>query len=243
MAKCDRHIDTNDFEWCWKCQELTDKERFNSIQSIKKLKEMKVIFLDNDGVICLSSNWGGRSKKWAKYRSANPETVKVMNVAPVDVRFDNFDQKAIKILNEILEETGAEIVVSSDWRFHANLEELGEYYTSQGISKKPIGVTKKLGECDVPENFIWSRQWDSEQTRSLEILQYLKDHPEVTEWVAVDDLNMGIPQNDETWGEMEMDWGLTNFVLTPKSSEGIKQSGIKEKIVKYLINDTTESNS
>ena len=243
MAKCDRHIDTNDFEWCWKCQELTDKERFNSIQSIKKLKEMKVIFLDNDGVICLSSNWGGRSKKWAKYRSANPETVKVMNVAPVDVRFDNFDQKAIKILNEILEETGAEIVVSSDWRFHANLEELGEYYTSQGISKKPIGFTKKLGECDVPENFIWSRQWDSEQTRSLEILQYLKDHPEVTEWVAVDDLNMGIPQNDETWGEMEMDWGLTNFVLTPKSSEGIKQSGIKEKIVKYLINDTTESNS
>jgi len=243
MAKCDRHIDTNDFEWCWKCQELTDKERFNSIQSIKKLKEMKVIFLDNDGVICLSSNWGGRSKKWAKYRSANPETVKVMNVAPVHVRFDNFDQKAIKILNEILEETGAEIVVSSDWRFHANLEELGEYYTSQGISKKPIGVTKKLGECDVPENFIWSRQWDSEQTRSLEILQYLKDHPEVTEWVAVDDLNMGIPQNDETWGEMEMDWGLTNFVLTPKSSEGIKQSGIKEKIVKYLINDTTESNS
>ena len=243
MAKCDKHIDTNDFEWCWKCQELTDKERFNSIQSIKKLKEMKVIFLDNDGVICLSSNWGGRSKKWAKYRSANPETVKVMNVAPVDVRFDNFDQKAIKILNEILEETGAEIVVSSDWRFHANLEELGEYYTSQGISKKPIGVTKKLGECDVPENFIWSRQWDSEQTRSLEILQYLKDHPEVTEWVAVDDLNMGIPQNDETWGEIEMDWGLTNFVLTPKSSEGIKQSGIKEKIVKYLINDTTESNS
>ena len=243
MAKCDKHIDTNDFEWCWKCQELTDKERFNSIQSIKKLKEMKVIFLDNDGVICLSSNWGGRSKKWAKYRSANPETVKVMNVAPVHVRFDNFDQKAIKILNEILEETGAEIVVSSDWRFHANLEELGEYYTSQGISKKPIGVTKKLGECDVPENFIWSRQWDSEQTRSLEILQYLKDHPEVTEWVAVDDLNMGIPQNDETWGEMEMDWGLTNFVLTPKSSEGIKQSGIKEKIVKYLINDTTESNS
>ena len=95
---------------------------------------MKVIFLDNDGVICLSSNWGGRSKKWAKYRSANPETVKLMSVAPVDVRFDNFDQKAIKILNEILEETGAEIVVSSDWRFHANLEE--------------------LGECDVPENFI-----------------------------------------------------------------------------------------
>ena len=188
---------------------------------------MKVIFLDNDGVICLSNNWGGRYKKWAKYRSANPETSKYHNDAPVEIRFDDFDKKAVKILNEILNETGAEIVVSSDWRYHATLEELGEYYLSQGIIKKPIGVTKRLGECDQPENFIWSRQWDLEQSRSLEILQYLRDNPEVTEWVAVDDLNMG---KDEEWKI----WGLNNFVLTPKSSEGIKQSGIKEKIIKYL---------
>jgi hypothetical protein len=201
---------------------------------------MKVIFLDNDGVICLSNNWGGRSKKWAKYRSANPETSKQLNDAPVEVRFDDFDKKAVKVLNEILEETGSEIVVSSDWRYHATLDELGEYYLSQKILKKPIGVTKRLGYCDQPEDFIWSREWDLEQSRSLEVLQYLKDHPEVTKWVAVDDLNMGIPQTRETWGEMGMGWGLTNFVLTPKSSEGIKQSGIKEKIVKYLINYTTE---
>jgi hypothetical protein len=198
---------------------------------------MKAIFLDNDGVICLSNNWGGRSKKWAKYRSANPETSKQLSDAPVEVRFDDFDKKAVKILNEILEQTGAEIVVSSDWRLHATLEEIGEYYTSQGILKKPVGFTKLLGQFDDPENFVWSRQWRLEQSRSLEILQYLKDHPEVTEWVAVDDLNMGIPQAHESWGEMEMDWGLTNFVLTPKSSEGIKQSGIKEKIVNYLNND------
>jgi hypothetical protein len=201
---------------------------------------MKVIFLDNDGVICLSNNWGGRTKKWAKHRSANPESSKLLSEAPVDVRFDNFDKKSIEILNEILEETGAEIVVSSDWRFHATLEELGEYYLSQGISKKPIGFTKKLGQFQKPENFPWLRQWDLEQSRSLEILQYLKDHPEVTEWVAVDDLNMGIPQTHETWGEMEMDWGLTNFVLTPKSSEGIKQTGIKDKIIK-ILNDAKDN--
>ena len=199
---------------------------------------MKVIFLDNDGVICLSNNWGGRSKKWAKYRSANPDSSRVLNDAPVDVRFDNFDTKAVKILNEILELTGAEIVVSSDWRFHANLEELGEYYLSQGISKKPIGVTKRLGECDQPTDFPWSKTFDLEQSRSLEINQYLKDHPEITNWVAVDDLNMGIPHTHESWGEMTMDdWGLTNFVHTPKSSEGIKQSGVKEKIIKFLNND------
>jgi len=236
MAKCDRHIwDTQDNEWCWKCDELTDNER------MQNTKKMKVIFLDNDGVICLSNNWGGRTKKWAKHRSANPESSKLLSESPVDVRFDNFDKKSIEILNEILEETGAEIVVSSDWRFHATLEELGGYYLFQGISKKPIGFTKKLGQFQEPENFPWSRQWNLEQSRSLEILQYLKDHPEVTEWVAVDDLNMGIPQTHESWGDMEMDWGLTNFVLTPKSSEGIKQTGLKDKIIKLLNDDNTTS--
>ena len=51
---------------------------------------------------------------------------------------------------------------------------------------------------------------------------------------------MGIPQTHESWGEMEMDWGLTNFVLTPKSSEGIKQTGIKDKIIK-ILNDVKDN--
>ena len=189
---------------------------------------MKVIFLDLDGTICLSNNWGGRSKKWGKYRSENPETSKFMKDAPVEVRFDDFDKKAIKVLNEILEETESEIVVSSDWRCHATLEELGEYFLSQGILKKPVGVTKLLGQCNQPENYPWLQKWDVEQSRSLEILQYLFDHPEVSQWVAVDDLDMG--KNGEEW----KDWGLDNFVLTPSRTEGIKQSGIKEKIIKFL---------
>jgi len=189
---------------------------------------MKTIFLDNDGVICLSNNWGGRSKKWKKYRSANPETSRYIDDAPVEVRFDDFDKKAVKVLNEILEETDAEIVVSSDWRCHANLEELGEYFLSQGILKKPIGFTKLLGQCNQPENYEWLHKWDLEQSRSLEILQYLRDNPEITQWVAVDDLDMG--KNGEEW----KDWGLDNFVLTPSRTEGIKQSGIKEKIIKFL---------
>jgi hypothetical protein len=192
---------------------------------------MKVIFLDHDGVICLATEWGGRFKKQTKVGRKLSQSVTSL---PTDARFDNFNKKAINILNEILEETNAEIVVSSDWKRWASVEEMGEYYESQGIQKKPIAFTKNLGDCDVPENFVWSRQWDLEQSRSLEILQYLRDNPQITHWVAVDDLNMGIPQTHETWGEMEMDWGLTNFVLTPKSREGIKQNGIKEKILNFL---------
>lgn len=193
---------------------------------------MKVIFLDHDGVICLSSNWGGRSKKWAKYRSANPETSTDKMDAPVFVRFDDFDEKAVQILNKILEETGAEIVVSSDWKGWANVEEMGEYYESQGIIRKPIALTTNLGDCtwenEEKESWFWNPRWDLEMTRVVEIRQYLHDHPEITHWVSVDDLDMG--KNGEPW----KNWGLDNFVLTPRSNEGIKQSGIKEKILKHL---------
>ena len=191
---------------------------------------MKVLMLDNDGVICVSNNWGGRKKKWSKYRSANPESSKEIKDAPVSVRFDDFDKKAIRVLNEIIEETGCEIVVSSDWKLHATLEELGDYYESQGIIKRPIALTPNLGLCTWYHDMVWmwSPRWELEMTRVIEIKQYLHDHPEITHWVSVDDLNMG--KNGEDW----KDWGLDNFVLTPKSSEGIKQSGVKEKILKFL---------
>ena len=201
---------------------------------------MKVIFLDHDGVICLSTEWGGRHKKQKEFGRKMSQGILDM---PVEMRFDNFNKKAVKILNEILEETGAEIVVSSDWKRWATVEEMGEYYESQGIKKKPIAFTKSVNDCTCynEHTFAWSPRWLSEQERSIEINQYLVDHPEITHWVAVDDLNMGIPQTDDTWGDMVMDWGLTNFVLTPKGSEGIKQSGIKDNIIKFLSDEQEPS--
>lgn len=187
---------------------------------------MKVLFLDNDGVICLSNNWGGRGKKWKEFIKLNPE-ITDDTMAPVDIRFDNFDEKAIKVLNEILEETNAEIIVSSDWRFHATLDEIGEYYLSKGISKKPIGFTKQYFNCDNPDEFEWNRITMYEQQRCIEVKQYLIDHPEVTNWVCVDDLQLGKKYPNRVWG-------ISNFVHTPKQNEGIKQSGVKDKIIKYL---------
>ena len=190
--------------------------------------------LDNDGVICLSNNWGGRKKKWAKYRSANPDSSKEKKDAPVAFRFDDFDTKSVKVLNEILEETGAEIVVSSDWKLHATLDELGDYYESQGIIKRPSALTPNIQNCSWHNNtvWVWSPRWELEMIRVIEIKQYLHDHPEVTHWVSIDDLNMG--KNGEVWKD---EWAIDNFVLTPKSNEGIKQSGVKEKILKFLSND------
>lgn len=196
---------------------------------------MKVIFLDHDGVICLATEWGGRYKK--RQRAEGIKASDNAKDMPLEYRFDNFNQKAIEILNDIITQTGAEIVVSSDWKRWANCEEMGEYYESKGICKKPIAYTPDLSACMwySEKVFVWSPKWDSEQTRAIEIRQYLIDHPEITHWVAIDDLNMGAPYTDETWGEMDREWGLKNFVLTPRSREGIKQNGIKEKILEFLL--------
>jgi hypothetical protein len=186
---------------------------------------MKVIFLDHDGVICLSNNWGNRFKKQKDWggRKLSMTTLEM----PVEYRFDNFDEKAVNVLNEILEETGAEIVVSSDWKRWATVEEMGEYYESKGIIKKPIAFTDSILYDDY-EDFPWHRKCELEQPRSLEIAQYLGLNTVITHWVAIDDLNMSLQS------EGDKEWGLKNFVLTPINNEGIKQTGIKDKILNFL---------
>lgn len=193
---------------------------------------MKVIFLDHDGVICLSPNYGTRFKKQKKLHKLNPSlTYKQL---PIQYRFDNFDKKTIKVLNEILVETDVEIIVSSDWRKYGTLEEMKSYYELQGIIKQPIAFTPIIKNCNnYDENYIWENGWDLEQTRCLEIKQYLKNNPNIAHWVAVDDLNMG-KTGIKNKVKFIHDWGLDNFVLTPRGTEGIKQFGVKEKILNFL---------
>lgn len=188
---------------------------------------MKVIFLDHDGVICLSSEWGSRFKKTKAYSNPNPGGERDI---PVEFRFDNFNKKAISVLNSILRETGAEIVVSSDWKGRCTVEEMGDYYEKQGIIKRPIDFTGNPIETN---KVIWHREWDLEGTRSLEIQDWLARHPEVTHWVAIDDLNMA-KKGLHYSIEFNHEWGLDNFVLIPRDNEGIKQCGVKEKILSFL---------
>ena len=134
---------------------------------------MKVLFLDHDGVICLSSEWGSRFK----------------NKEGLDSVFDRFNQKAIKVLNEIIEATDCEIVISSDWKNHASLSDMQELYKIRGILKSPIDYTPYFVSKD---HSFHNKETYLEEARSLEIKQYLDEHPEITNWVAVDDLNMSV---------------------------------------------------
>jgi len=171
---------------------------------------MKVLFLDHDGVICLSNNWGGRFKKPGF--DSNPET-------PLDIRMDSFDIKSVKILNEIIDRTGCEIVVSSDWKLQGKLEQMQEMYKTRGI-KEPIDYTPNMNEFDNFNYGMLKHKLEFEHIRVIEINKYIEAHPEITHWVAVDDMDLS---------------KLENFIQTKRPyREGIKQSGIKEKIINFL---------
>ena len=123
-----------------------------------------------------------------------------------------FDPKCVAVLNSILIETGTEIILSSDWKHHYSLTEMRDIFTHNGVIKGPIGFT--------PHSSLYTGD-NLEGGRIDEIHEWLKVHnvKDDLTWVAVDDLKM---------------FDLEHFVHCPKHMEGIKQTGVKEKILKIL---------
>ena len=160
----------------------------------------KVIFLDIDGVIALDKQFmTNRTKYAAKNELANKLRIPY-----------GFDPGAVKVLNEILDETDATIVLSSDWRFHWDLEELDEIFKFNGVKKSPEFVTHKLKR---------KMSSDLEDDRAHQIIDFKRKH-NLTNWVAIDDLDLSFSLGD-------------HFFLT-KSNDGIKRQNLKEKIIKKL---------
>lgn len=155
---------------------------------------MKIIFLDIDGVLATSSCYGrGKHNKWDAYM---------------------FDSKCVAILNFIIQETGAEIILTSDWRNEYSLAEMREIFAHNGVIKGPIGYT--------PNSKTYTAM-NLEKGRVDEIKMWnnLHNFKKDIKWVAIDDLNMSEDFK-------------SNFVHCPNENEGIKRTGIKEKILEAI---------
>lgn len=155
---------------------------------------MKILLLDIDGVICTTSCYGkGKDNKWDSYM---------------------FDPKCVSTLNLIIQETGAEIILTSDWRLTYTLQEMREIFCHNNVIKFPIGFTPSC-KTYTGTNLAGGRV--------DEILLWIKIHAwkNDIQWCAVDDLNMS-------------EGLFPNFVHCPRENEGIKQCGIKEQIIKIL---------
>ena len=162
---------------------------------------MKIIFLDIDGVLATDREF---IMNRTKFRKKNPEAMELNIPYP-------FNKGCVKIFNEILTETDAKIVLSSDWRLHWNLEQLDKIFKFNGVIKSPEATTAFSK---------WKMSSSLELDRVMQIKNYI-NYGEIENWVAIDDLNLS-------------DLG-DRFVRT-KDSEGLKQLGIKNKIIKILNN-------
>lgn len=128
----------------------------------------------------------------------------------------SFNKKAVKVLNAICEATDPIIILSSDWIDHYTIEQLNEFFEWNGLTHKITDTTPTL----------WGVRFTNlqqlEECRSAEILLYVHER-EIKNYVAIDDLDL-------------KPWIPNNFVHTPRSNEGIKQSGVKDKILSILLN-------
>lgn len=122
---------------------------------------MKVLFLDIDGVL--------------------NHTV-FFNTVPT-AHEDPIDEESVFELNGIILDTGALVVVSSDWRRHHSAADLHKRLVDKGFKGRVIDTTPVLDSPSL------SRR-DLERTRVEEINLWLQTHPGVSSWVAIDDMDL-----------------------------------------------------
>jgi hypothetical protein len=158
------------------------------------------IFLDIDGVMaCTKEHFSSVKNFWEKHDFARD----------IGMQY-RFNEGCIKVLNQILKITDADIVLTSDWREHYDLQTLDNIFKFNNVIKSPIDVTE-----------IYSKTiQELEKFRGSEINDYIYKK-NITNYVIIDDLDLSPYVSKE------------NFVKTIVR-EGIKQSNIKEKILKIL---------
>lgn len=109
---------------------------------------MKAIFLDCDGVLNMHNSGG----------------------------FYTLNRARLRLLEKIVKDSGAQIVVSSTWRNSpSHMKKLINSLGYRGI--KVIGVTESLGVSKNGERYF----------RGHEIQKYLDEHPEIEQYVILDD--------------------------------------------------------
>lgn len=166
---------------------------------------MKIIFLDIDGVLATHKEF---MMNRTKFQSKHPEAKELNIPYP-------FNSGCVKVFNEILKETDAKIVLSSDWRLYWSLEELDKIFKFNGVIKSPEEITGVSSG---------KMSWELEKNRVEEIFQFIEKN-KIVDWVAVDDLNLS---------------ELGDRFINTRDNEGLKQLSLKDKILKVLNN---ESNS
>ncbi|MDR0548686.1 MAG: hypothetical protein LBI10_04640 [Deltaproteobacteria bacterium] len=163
----------------------------------------KVLFLDIDGVL---QSYGSQSR-FEHIKNGDMENLyhDLENIFNIDYsKYDKYDvaavyydwnEQSISFLKDILAQTGAKIVLSSDWRIFGKekmynlfkIHGLHSYYIDN--TTKNILVTDSLSE-KLHNKFKEKLNLKYVHYRTVEILEYIERHPFIKNYVAIDDMNL-----------------------------------------------------
>ncbi|MDR3252060.1 MAG: hypothetical protein LBT35_00615 [Tannerella sp.] len=155
---------------------------------------MKVIFLDIDGVIqpC------GKQDRFEHIEDIDVVYKELNEKFGIDYyKYNEFDVAAVyydwntvalRELRRIVDTTGAKIVISSDWKLFGGLQRMIDFMRIYDMAEYLIDVTPDAGKDKRVRQLQEERS--SCETRSAEILVYLERHPEVTNYIAIDDMDL-----------------------------------------------------
>ncbi len=145
---------------------------------------MRVIFLDVDGVLNSERYALELEEKHKALGHAEPASPKRETTCDCFKLYHQIDRAAVKRLNVIVRATGAKIVVSSTWRKLFDRDELQRILREHGMRAEIVGETPEgHKEPGLPEMYGNPARME----RGYEIDYWLKQHPEVTGFVILDD--------------------------------------------------------
>jgi hypothetical protein len=154
----------------------------------------KVLFLDIDGVL----QPGSSQKRFEHINEMDTLYKELFDKYGVDYssyfKYDvaavyyDWDKESLQELRRILDTTGAKIVISSDWRQSKPVSCLQNFFRIYGMADYVVDYTPDFS-YEVCKKFRETDEYkDIYECRCIEILEYLKAHPEIKKWAAVDDL-------------------------------------------------------
>jgi hypothetical protein len=87
----------------------------------------------------------------------------------------------VDALNELTKKGNCEIVITSNWRYSMSTKDLAQKFAFSGVMKNPIGVTP-MGKKGPGVLGVYQAKG-----RQEEIYQWLGEHPDVNNYVILDD--------------------------------------------------------